>query len=368
MTEPWTSIRPAAASDFDAAPSSHGVVAVDHAGRCSLLAATGDIRAFCHKRAPTLLDHGVHDVDVRILPCPSMFEAELAYLRTARSIMPEAARAATDRWRSWYLLLDLVAGKWSPGSLESHPQTASSILIGPMPDKHAPTRLGELIDDVFDLCRYPAELAKAPHGRACAYFEMGRCPAPCQGSEPLDVFLARFAEAAAALRSSDALARAIETKMTASAASLDFERASTLRAHLQRLQGRSAHIFDAIADARDWSRVIVIPGNDNQTTIAVVRADGVRTLARVPADTTAAALAPVLPMIEAASAGAVDPPYARNEVEEAWLASRRMFSRRRREMYLTRAEGLDVDTLLTTIRRAPADEDEPETEARADLS
>lgn len=296
-----------------------------------------------------------------------MFESELAYLRTARRLVPQAARAVTDRWRTWFLSLDLSAGKWSTGSLENQTNEPGSILIGPMPDKHAPTRLGELIDDVFDLCRYPAELSKAPHGRACAYFEMGRCPAPCRGGEPMDAYLARFAEAALALRSIDALAETIQAKMTTSAASLDFERASTLQAQLGRLRGRSARSFDMIESARAWSRVVIIPGNDNQTTIAVVRADGIRMIARLPSDAGQATLSPIVTHIESATAGIVEPPYARDAVEEAWLACRRMFSRKRRELYLARAEALEVDTLLTAIQRVPADEDEPETETRTDL-
>ena len=44
------------------------------------------------------------------------------------------------------------------------------------------------LEDLFDLCRYHDILDKSPHGQACAYFEMGKCPAPCDGSVPAETY------------------------------------------------------------------------------------------------------------------------------------------------------------------------------------
>ena len=37
-----------------------------------------------------------------------------------------------------------------------------------------------------DLCRKHDILVQAPTGQACVYHEMGRCPAPCDGSMTLE--------------------------------------------------------------------------------------------------------------------------------------------------------------------------------------
>src|SRR5947207_15818153 len=56
------------------------------------------------------------------------------------------------------------------------------MFVGPVEDKHAAARLIELVEDLFDLCRYYNILLESPRGKACAYKEMGKCPAPCDGS------------------------------------------------------------------------------------------------------------------------------------------------------------------------------------------
>jgi excinuclease UvrABC nuclease subunit len=54
--------------------------------------------------------------------------------------------------------------------------------LGPFPDKHTAGRYIELFEDAFDLCRYHHILVQTPNATACAYKEMGMCPAPCDGS------------------------------------------------------------------------------------------------------------------------------------------------------------------------------------------
>jgi excinuclease UvrABC nuclease subunit len=54
--------------------------------------------------------------------------------------------------------------------------------VGPFAAKRQGAVLVSFLEDAFDLCRYYDELEKAPRGRACDYFDMGRCPGPCDGS------------------------------------------------------------------------------------------------------------------------------------------------------------------------------------------
>src|SRR6185295_16204268 len=76
---------------------------------------------------------------------------------------------------------------------------ARGVFIGPIADKDTAGRLIERTIDAFDLCRYHHLLVQAPRATACAYKEMGRCPAPCDGSETMAGFRARTLAAAAHL-------------------------------------------------------------------------------------------------------------------------------------------------------------------------
>lgn len=371
MNEPWLSVTVAREADLAEVPVGFGAVGLfDGQGQCSLLAATGDMRGFCTRRSSVLLGAKTHDAEamVRCLPRGSMFEAELAYLHAARAFMPQTSRSITDRWRSWYLRLDLEKRRWSPCSLEELQATdTQSVVIGPMSDKHAPNKLGEILDDVFDLCRYPTELAKTPHGKACAYHEMGRCPAPCQGLEAWDSFTARFGEAAAAAQSMDALLEAINERMNEAALEMDFERAHDLQSLAQRLQSRGGADLTHICDACTWALIAVVPQAGGGARLYVVRANGIRDLGSV-ARTPDSEIDRVLETIEHTASGRLEPPYAREGVEEGWLACRRLFRKRRAESYLTRAEALEVDTLLAAVRREPPPvEEEADSETRAGL-
>lgn len=127
----------------------------------------------------------------------SALEADWLYLELGRALIPRTYRAAADRWQAWYLRLDADAEPpiWRKGRIEEFASSAPDTLIGPFRDKDAAGRFGELLDDAFELCRYPKELAQAPHGTACAYKQMGRCPAACDGSEPMERYRLRVRDA-----------------------------------------------------------------------------------------------------------------------------------------------------------------------------
>lgn len=358
---------PARADLLDAIPASPGAVALfDADQRCVLLAASGDVRAFATRRAGLITCHdGSAAHQVRCLLCPSMFEAELAYLRFARSLMPTTCRSVTDRWRCWYLRLDPQRGRWSPASLEEA-EADGSVFIGPMPDKHAPSRLGELLDDLFDLCRYPAELARAPQGKVCAYHEMGRCPGPCAGLEARAAFDARFVQAIAALGSHTVLREAIEALMGAAAASMHFERAAELRAHLHCLDARSGRPFEHMGPAPTWARLAVVPGNDGRCSLFAVRSGGVELIVRTSRKADLADLDPLVELIRDRLSRRVEPPFDRFGIEEVWLACRRLFRKRRAEMYLDGQEAVDIPRLLAAVRREAIVDEEPDSETRTE--
>lgn len=361
MTEAFELWIHAGPADLAAMPASHAVVAFHDANdACVLLAATADAQAFCAKRVPSAAAPGA-PARVSALACTSMFEAELAFLHAARRLLPDIYPALIDPWKTWFLRLDFTRGTWQPTNLHDSPPEC--LCVGPMPDKHAPSKLGEALDDAFDLCRYPAELAKAPQGRACAYKEMGRCPAPCDGSEPWADFSARFHEAAAALASLETFRTAIESRMTESAVRAEFERAAHLKSLAARLAGRSGRGLAHFAHLHAFARIAVIPNTAAGAAVYLCRADGITPLGRIPLD-------PGFHPIDLTTGLVSIPPLApaffpsTHQREELGLITRRLFMARRPESFLTLEQAADPRILLAAARRSPAPDPENEPNPR----
>ncbi|MEZ6232719.1 MAG: hypothetical protein R3B68_00885 [Phycisphaerales bacterium] len=210
---------------------------------------------------------------VEFTPAGSGLEADLAFLRIARERLPATWEALTERWRAWFLHLDPAAANpvWRKTNLcdvaqPSRGDGASmrallATLVGPLPNKDAAGRFGEAIDDVFDLCRFPKELALAPRGTACAYKEMGKCPAPCDGSESIGSYRARVGEALDALRRGAASrAEPIERRMQEAAARQDYAAAAGHKASLDSLRSLEKPAFRE-ARPLDVFRFVAIVGS-----------------------------------------------------------------------------------------------------------
>ncbi|MGE3182872.1 MAG: hypothetical protein AB7N71_14670, partial [Phycisphaerae bacterium] len=107
------------------------------------------------------------------------------------------------------------------------------VFLGPFPARTQTQHAMEALWDIFDLCRYPEQIRKSPHGQRCAYAEMGRCAAPCDGSQPMTEYAALHQEAwdAAARGFAPWLAGA-EKKLAALSANLEFEKAGVLHGRI----------------------------------------------------------------------------------------------------------------------------------------
>ena len=109
------------------------------------------------------------------------------------------------------------------------------VLIGPAEDKHAAAALIELAEDAFDLCRYYHVLTESPHGKACAYKEMGKCPAPCDGSITMEQYRRLVEWSAASLVDPQDLVRQHTRRMQQAAAELKFETAARIKSYVEEL-------------------------------------------------------------------------------------------------------------------------------------
>ena len=244
------SIDPAATeekrADFLAIPAKGAVYLLagnDEAGveRPMLLATVGDLRAALRRRLGELpaevkskrVAYGQLCSRVYWRQVHSSFAANFWYGRAAHALFPATARALIP-WRdSWWIAVEREATSTPFPRIRktNNLSDASLAYVGPVRDKHVAARLIESLEDLFDLCRYHNILVQAPHGKACAYKEMGKCPAPCDGSESLASYRARIdaALAFAANENRTAWRADVEASMKAAAATQEFEKAGRIK-------------------------------------------------------------------------------------------------------------------------------------------
>jgi hypothetical protein len=164
----------------------------------------------------------------------SAFEADLAYLEAARALFPESYQGMVGFRPAWFVHVDPDAP--FPRYVKTHDlRPRPGVFLGPIEDKHAAQRLIELIESAFDLCRYYNVLLEAPRGRACAYKEMGRCPAPCDGSIPMQQYRETVRRSAEAIADPAPAIAAEQADMRRLAADLRFEQAKRTKERIDQL-------------------------------------------------------------------------------------------------------------------------------------
>src|SRR3954464_5405144 len=111
----------------------------------------------------------------------SAFEADWLYYEAARALFPKTYQGMVGFRPAWFVHVnpDATFPRYTK-TIELARE--SGALFGPVEDKHAAGKLVQVIEDAFDLCRYYNILVESPKAKACAYKEMGKCPAPCDGS------------------------------------------------------------------------------------------------------------------------------------------------------------------------------------------
>jgi SAM-dependent methyltransferase len=216
-------------------------------GHSTLLATTADARAWAKARLAVPIgeqasarrtDHRAVTSRVLAHAVGSAFEAECIYLDLARIRMPGVYRVVAERWRAWFVHVDPDAEH--PEFTKTNLTTTvppSGIILGPIADKDAAGRFMESLIDSFDLCRFQSLLVLTPHASPCAYKEMGRCPAPCDGTEPIADYRRRvriaieFVTSPGGVRASREV---LDSHMREAAAAANFERAQECKHLLAR--------------------------------------------------------------------------------------------------------------------------------------
>jgi excinuclease UvrABC nuclease subunit len=163
----------------------------------------------------------------------SALEADLVYLEIARQIFPQSYRGMLGFDPAWFVQVN--PDNQFPRYVKTIDLTRPGILIGPLADKHAAARFRELIEDAFDLCRYYNILIESPNGRACAYKEMGKCPAPCDGTISIEQYRELIRWSAQTVVAPEKFIADNIRRMEAAAAELNFEAAAKIKQYLAQI-------------------------------------------------------------------------------------------------------------------------------------
>jgi len=189
----------------------------------------------------------------------SAFEADWVYHDVARQISPKSYQGMVGFRPAWFIHVDPEA-QFPRYTKTIQLAGTKGTLIGPIEDKHAAARLIELVEDAFDLCRYYNILLQAPHGRACAYKEMGKCPAPCDGSISMEQYRRMIEWSAATLADPREMIHQQNDRMKQAASELRFETAAKIKAFVEQLSQIGKGAFRHARLLRDFAYITLQPG------------------------------------------------------------------------------------------------------------
>jgi excinuclease UvrABC nuclease subunit len=165
----------------------------------------------------------------------SAFEADWLYYEAARRLFPQSYQGMIGFRSAWFLHVDPDAEfPRYIKTIDLSPRPG--VFVGPLEDKHAAARLIETIEDLFDLCRFYNILLQSPRGKACAYKEMGKCPAPCDGSISLPQYRRLIQWSLDTLINPQPSFQEQQPRLQDAAASMQFESAAKIKAYAAQLE------------------------------------------------------------------------------------------------------------------------------------
>jgi len=263
--------------DLDRVPRSHALVSFDHDdGRCVQLLTTADARELASGRLIDSADSPRADLSqitraLRVWPARCSLETDLLYARLGPELLGRAFEELRRPNEIAFITADPEA---------THPRFRVFSSLEPAPDspmvgafttrKRAEAFAADLVD-LFDLCRKHELLVLSPDAQPCVYKELGKCPAACDGSEPLAAYRARFADALQlAIEPADRSLRKLHTLMNDASAALEYELAEKLRARLARVTEMRTGVNHLAADVREAHWLALSTCGDQKSVYAVL--------------------------------------------------------------------------------------------------
>jgi hypothetical protein len=297
----------------------------------------------------------------------SRFEANFTYLENARVRMPGSYRPLIRHWRAGWVSVNLADAH--PRFVASDRPSGAGRSFGPFPTPRAARQQIDMLEDLFDLCREHAILVQAPHGSACAYKQMGRCPAPCDGSVTMDDYRRQIGRACEYLtqprqRWADELTR----QMQSAAAELNFELAGRIKRQVEAVRASAESGADRlIAPLEAFAFLSVQRGaKKGSVRLFVVLPGVIEPLGEFGPKDLAAQLETVLPRVQQAATTPSTAPQSAAESERIALAGWSLYSNpQRRGVFLRLGEIHDVAPLVRAADRLRGDTESHLSEADA---
>ncbi|MFH1747004.1 MAG: hypothetical protein ABIG44_08160 [Planctomycetota bacterium] len=189
----------------------------------------------------------------------SAFEGRWWYYRLARQMYPKRYRHLISFGPAWFLRVD-----WQQPipelTITNRIWCEPGEYLGPWLTHDTCQQALTGLWDLFDLCRYPEQVRRAPHGQSCAYAEMGRCDAPCDGSAPFENYQARCRAAwSFTCGNHQEWLQAAERKMNAAAAAQRFEEAGQVKQQLDFVAKWQKSWAPALRRSEQMNDLFVIP-------------------------------------------------------------------------------------------------------------
>ena len=281
----------------------------------------------------------------------SAFEADVAYHEAARGLFPRTYQGMVGYRPAWFVHVN-DAANFPRYTRTTDLTIGTGALLGPLEDKHAAQRLIQLVEDAFDLCRYYQILVEAPRGQACAYKEMGKCPAPCDGSVSMEQYRRLVEWSRKVLADPADYVREQDRRMRQAATELRFETAGKIKAYVDQLSQLGHGPFRHVRPIGDFQFLSVQSGPRPATAkLFLVMPGSVEPLLGV---TDAAAVKASEVMRAALSAAAERPagPIDAAGAERVGVVTHHLFARKAAPGALLPLATLDEKSIAKAVRDA----------------
>jgi hypothetical protein len=258
----------------------------DEAGRPVQLLSVRNLRASVKRRLTEFTEGPSKRVDYRTLVrriywrrVDSALESDLTYLRVAKTVFPDTYQKIVSARQAWFVHVD--PGDDFPRWVRTDdPTLPCGTVLGPMLERAHANRLIERLEDLFDLCRYHHILLQSPIGKPCAYKEMGKCPAPCDGSVSMQQYRSLIDWSLRTLIDPEQEIEEQQQRMRDASGELRFELAGKIKQFADALAELRQQEFKYVRAMQDFRYLSLQPGpGRGQVKLFVITPDDVRCVA-----------------------------------------------------------------------------------------
>jgi DNA polymerase-3 subunit epsilon len=169
---------------------------------------------------------------------PTLLEAEVREVRTIHAHAPRYNRRSRRPERPVHLAI--TAERFPRLSVVRAPRSGHARTLGPLPSRRAAESLVDALHEAMPLRTCSGRIRVAQDHPACVLKDLGRCGAPCDGTQSVAGYAEVVSRLHAALDDPTALLTGLRHRMSALAAGGRFERAGEVR---HRLHG-AARVLD----------------------------------------------------------------------------------------------------------------------------